>query len=466
MVFALALMAVIPLRFHYDASEFTNVVYHVNCLTSRVPCTNSVFTRFWNDQYHFTRADGAELDAWLGILRKIESAAPAPPPAPFLPNYGSFYPSLRARYQIVTAAVESRTPADFRKRAARFLNQEEALRLSQVLDHFQRRLHPWWVATGREAVDAHIRQVKQRMKTSNLMPLAGQIAGFVEANLEKRDVFIHAIPGPFPDSKEASATVISNHFFVEIMASDKPDDTIWKAMHELTHAFFDSAPAARHLSLMKQFATANEPHSQAFYDFLNEAVATAVQLIVYERQGVKDDDPYHHPYIPRLGRSTMPLVKEAIAGHRTVFDGFTEFYLRAGSAELKEQTSNPHFILSAAAVLASEKNHKAADTFFDRIAPRFFLTEEKEWMLFTDLNAVRLLTYDELAPFTGHIANLDGLTRNRGFAYVVRHSAKGRVFFLAGRDTDALNEVVKQLAKVQSVSSDGLVLSIADSPTR
>ncbi|HMF76473.1 MAG TPA: hypothetical protein VK604_12490, partial [Bryobacteraceae bacterium] len=216
---ALALLASISLHFHYDASEFTNAVYHVSCLTGRVPCTNSVFTRFWNDEFHVTRDDGAQLDAWLEIFRKLESAAPAPASAPLLPNYASYYPSMKLRHSIIAAAVESRSSEDFRRRAAKLTNPSDAARLSQVLQHFQRRLHPWWLATGRHSVKTHIRQVRREMRASELMPLASQVAAFTEANLPTRDIYIHAIPGPFPTSKEAAATVIANHFFVEILAS-------------------------------------------------------------------------------------------------------------------------------------------------------------------------------------------------------------------------------------------------------
>src|SRR6185295_103955 len=107
-------------------------------------------------------------------------------------------------------------------------------------------------------------QVKQRMRKSGLLPLAGQVAEFLNAKLATRDVYIHGIPGPLLTSKEASATVISNHFFVEVLAGDRPDDTIWKAMHELTHAFYDSAPPARHLDLMTQFAASKEAHPEPF----------------------------------------------------------------------------------------------------------------------------------------------------------------------------------------------------------
>ena len=452
---ALALLATLPLTFHYDASEFTNAVYQVSCLTNRVPCTNALFTRFWDTEAQLTPADTTQLDAWLEIFRKIENAAPSPPAAPLLPNYTSYYPSLKARHTIVAAAVESRSPEDFRRRAAKLINAADADRLSQVLGHFQHRLHPWWLATGRHSVETHIRQVRHQMHAASLLPLTTQVAAFLEADLPTRDIYIHAIPAPFPASKNASATVIANHFFVEILPSDKPQDTIWKAMHELTHAFYDSAPAARHLSLMNQFVAAESP--QSFYAFLNEALATAVQLLVYERKGITDNDPYHHPYIPRLGRSTMPLLKDALANNRTLFEGFAGPYVRAGAAELKEETTNPKFVLSATAVLASEKNRKAFDMFFRRLQPNFYLTTEEEWMLFTRLNAVRLLTYDELPPFASEIPNVDSLTKGSAFAYALMRHDKGTVFVLAGRDPGALVEAVKRLAKLPSVPSHGLI---------
>jgi hypothetical protein len=458
---ALALLAIVPLRFHYDASEFTNAVYHVNCLTNRISCTNSVFARFWNDQYHVTREDGAQLDAWLEVMRKLENAAPPPPSAPLLPNYGSFYPSMRARYQVITNAVESRSSADFRRRVSKFLSDADSARLSQVLDHFQRRLHPWWESNGRRTVEVHIRKVKRRMAQSNLLPLASEVARFVGAKSEDRDVYVHAIPGPFLTSKDASATVISNHFFVEVLPADRPDDTVWKAMHELTHAFYDSAPTERHLSLMSQFAASKQPRPEPFYAYLNEAIATSVQLLVYERLGLTDDDPYHHPYIPRLAMSTLPLLRQALSNGGSLYEGFVEPYLLAGAAELKQETNNPQFLLATVGVLASEKNQKASEMFFERFHPRFFLNTEAEWRLFTGLTGVRLMTYDELAPFSGQIENLEGLVRNQGFAYIAARPGKGNVYFLAGRDTEAIVDVVKQLAKTSSVPGEGLIFVVS-----
>src|SRR5262249_24766843 len=51
------LLAMAPLRFHVDASEFSNVAYHVSCLAETIPCTRPVFGTFWRDVLRWTPAD-------------------------------------------------------------------------------------------------------------------------------------------------------------------------------------------------------------------------------------------------------------------------------------------------------------------------------------------------------------------------------------------------------------------------
>src|SRR4051794_12822015 len=52
----------------------------------------------------------------------------------------------------------------------------------------------------------------------------------------------------------------------------------------------------------------------------------------YERKGTKGDDPYHHPYIPRVARSTLSILKDELAKHGTLLDGFVDRYISAGKA--------------------------------------------------------------------------------------------------------------------------------------
>ena len=76
---------------------------------------------------------------------------------------------------------------------------------------------------------------------------------------------------------------MTNHIFVKWIATAHPQAIPSLALHELTHYFYDTATAAKHVSLMQQFAQAEIPYASALYAFLNEALACAVQGLVAER---------------------------------------------------------------------------------------------------------------------------------------------------------------------------------------
>src|SRR5712692_9972695 len=99
----LALLAAAPLHFHFDESEFANAVYHVGCLTDRLACTKTVYTKFWNEKYKLTPEDGARFDEFRKIFEQLEDAAGKIQPAPFLPNYQTHFPPLRVRVRLVAA---------------------------------------------------------------------------------------------------------------------------------------------------------------------------------------------------------------------------------------------------------------------------------------------------------------------------------------------------------------------------
>jgi hypothetical protein len=298
------------------------------------------------------------------------------------------------------------------------------------------------------------------MSQDQMTTLARQVATFVEARLETPDVYVYAIARPDAQSKGATATVVANHFVVEVLPGDRPEDTEWKAMHELTHYFYASAPLSKHLSLMQDFLQTQESAAPPLYTFFNEAVATAVQLLVDERKGIYDDDPYHHPYIPRLARSTLPLLKRALAEGGSAFKGFSKDYIRAGEAKLEDEVSSPKFLLSAVALEASAKNEGAiVGAFFKEFHPTFYCGQSDS-QYFSDVSAVRFLTYDEVPPVAEDFLTNAAQTSHRGFAYAIRRGTEVRTYYLVGRDTDAVIDVVKHLASIESVAAEGLLFVI------
>jgi len=64
LILASAAAPATSLKFHCDAAESANAVYHLACLAGHIPCTQDVFERFWHDTLQWTAADQRELDAW------------------------------------------------------------------------------------------------------------------------------------------------------------------------------------------------------------------------------------------------------------------------------------------------------------------------------------------------------------------------------------------------------------------
>ena len=103
---------------------------------------------------------------------------------------------------------------------------------------------------------------------------------------------------------------------------------------------------------MRQFAEAGDPSGQAFYMYLNETLATAVQILQAERQRQTLDEPYTDPYIPRLAKAVLPILRTALAKRQTLYDGFARPYLAAARAELGDDADGLQFRFSVVALVS------------------------------------------------------------------------------------------------------------------
>jgi hypothetical protein len=464
MILAAALLAA-PLVFHADAGEFANVVYNVACLTHQISCTTEKYERFWKDELHWTPVDERELARWKAIVANVERRAPAATSAPLLPNYLSYYPSLRSRQFMIAAALDAGSPGNFRARAGRVVPAADARALASALSHFQQRLHPWWQRVGRARVGS-VRDV-QRALTSARKDLARRAAAFVHATPDFTDVFMHVVPSPEVSNDEATGTAVRNHFFMELVPPDtvkEPDADVGEmvvsvGLHELTHAFYDSAPVEMHRQLMQQFVDSSEALAPSFYTFLNEAVATAIQEMA-DDEPWSEDGGYRQAYIPRLGHIAVPLIAAAMANGKTISDGFVSAYLRNGREALNGDVDTLRFALSSSALIASDPMQSAVQQFRKAFRPWFTVSTQVEWQTFGELNAVLFLGYDEARKFTSQVPRLDSLRTHRGFAFVTGYKTKSRVLMLAGRDPAAVADVVARLATITAVPPDGAIFTI------
>ncbi len=456
MLLMLAVAAAAPLQFHVDATEFVNAVYHTACVTARINCSRGLYQRFWNEKYKMTPEDRARFDEFGNIFDELESAAAPAPATPFLPNDFTNFPAPRVRQRIVAAALGSKSAAEFRQRAAAFTTPAQAERLSAILRHFQLRLRPWWVTTGRPIVRQRLAGIERRFRTLGIPGLAGEVAGFMETRPDFRNYYLHVVPSPEYDGKEAIGTAASNQFCMEILRQLNPDDFGWVALHEFTHSIYDQAPQDRKDTLMRQFVESGDPSAHPFYMYLNEAMATAAELLLMERKGKKLDDPYSDLYIARLGNAVLPLLRTALAERKTLYEGFTEPYLAAGRNALGEEADRLQFRFSCIALLGDEEMRTA---FLKRLPLRYVVKSQEDWSRFVRLDGILVASYDQI-HFGGDDAEVQGLMRtHRGFVYIRRNGEHMDVFML-GRDKAVVEELGTMWAESRERAREGVIYAI------
>jgi hypothetical protein len=462
-----ASLLVATLAVHADATEFANAVYNVACLAQQVSCTEAKYDNLWKNELQWMPEDQIQLDRWRSIVRATETRAPAPPDSTLLANYQSFYPALRERQSIIAAALEAQSARAFEARVSRMVDPADAVALAAVLRHFQMRLHPWWKRVGRKRV-AGLRAV-ERQFTPAVRDLLRQVASFVQADSRITKVHMHVVPTPDDGDDNANGTVVRNHFFMELVPSDvgnAAQDRAAKmvagvAIHELTHALYDSAPLAMHEAVMRQFVMASDPGGPSMYAFLNEAIATAVTELAMSLSNEREpDDEYRHPYIPRLGRAAAAPLKTALTAGRTMADGFVDDYIRAARGELGEEADSLAFRFAAVAIVASDSMRPAVTAFREAVTPSYGADSRSSWERFGELSAALLLDYDEVRELADRIPDLASLVKRRGFAFLMPYKTRSSVLVIAGRDAAAAADVIEQLQPSGPLPEPGVVVTV------
>ena len=451
----LAVAAALPLHFHFDATEFANTVYQTACVTGRIICSREIYHRFWDEKYHATPEDHAKFQEFGSIFDELESAGPPPGPSPFMPNDFSYVRGLDIRNRWVAAALNAKSPADFRKRAAPFGKPVQAAKLAAILAYFQQRLHPWWVATGQPILNERFAGIERQLRTQHLPELATEVAAFLDTRPASRDYYLHAVPSPEYDGDEGNGTMVLNQFALEVFHRIQPGDLGWVAVHEFTHSVYAQAPQARKDALMQQFVDSGDASAHPLYLYLNEAMATAVELLFAERNGKTIEEPYTELYIPRLAKAALTLLRDALETRRTLYSGFTAPYLAAGRAALGAEADGLQFRYSCVALLADPDVRKA---FLDRLPLRYFVDSRETWDRYSRLDGILILRYDQI-HFGGGDADIQTLMeRNRGLIYIQRRDRD--VVFMLARDNATLDQLGKWWAESKQPAREGLIFTI------
>ncbi len=460
MMLALALLLASPIHLEPDSGLFANTVYHVICLAEQISCSADKFEAFWREELGWSDEDDKALDAVSSTLNRLEDASPDPQPAPVPPNFPGYYPGYRARYALLGSILESGSVSTVVEAAEDTLPPGDAKRLAEAFAHFEARLRPWWEAQDPGRATEYSLEVIARMEGAELGGLANQLGGFLESSLDRAG--LHAIVAPY-GGKGGRATPMEAHVFIEYLPNDTTTDGAWKTLHELVHILYDNGPLRHHQGLVEQFLEAEQAHSMAHYVLLNEAIATASQLIAFERLGVEIDDFYSDPFVPRIARSTEPLLRAALAEGSTLYSGFAEQYMRAADAELDDEVRTPQYMLLGVSLFGAERHPDAAEAYLELIPPRSFATpDESDEALdeFPEVNVVRLLTHGELGSETELFPADSSDTRRRGFVYSPPPTSKKRVYLISGKSEEDLVEAVRNFAELNDVTHSGFLLTL------
>jgi len=377
----------------------------------------------------------------------IGKTAPQAGPFPYVGNTAALQPSLAAQRQVMAALFDASRANDLRQRAG--LSAEDAGRVFSVVEHFRRRLNPWWQSSGRGAVPLDLRRVRAHLRGRDLSRLISDLETFSESDYPVTEIRVHAIPVPVPSADAGNATFAGNHVLIEAIRALDAEDFSALVLHESTHSIYDRSPTSRLTALMDLFAKINTPQASGFYALLNEAHATAAQLLALERldggvgiDATNDHDAYRHAFIPRAGRAALRALKESIAAGSTLYRGFVPSYIRA------------------VALLPAEKTGDASSTFHAELQP-INVVGADSWRRYSRLDVVFLITHaDVVEAFASSFPDIALLTSTRGFAYRGSRTEQGSVIILSGVDAPAVSDVIKALARLPSLPETGLLLKL------
>ena len=454
------------IRLHVDVDERINAVYHVACLGLAIGCSRERFERLWHERLEWTDADQAALDDWRRVVNEAAGRGTdegMPETLTLFPNSPALVPEAVRRERIVAAPFES---GDLTESARGLLSPEDVGLMTSAHDHFERRLAAWWQAEGRQSAEARARRMEEHLNREVFEDLTTQIVGFLEAAPPSRDLYFHAIASPEPDSEQGGATVLANHFMMEMIDGLTAAEMVAIAFHELTHYLYQSMGAEAHLNVIEQFMASEQLTAPGLYAHFNEAIATAAQILFLERLG--DDDAaehgYDHHYILPLGLATAPLLRDGIARGTPLRSGFVMRYATAGLAALGHKAFEPGFRLSPIAVVTPEADgqrlYAAYMAAFSPVGGFGHFNDITEVEQFSNQNVVQLARYDDLEILGYDIPALSTLQQGRGFGYALPRSPVARIYVLAGRDLQAVLDIVKMMSGLPALPAEGVFIQL------
>lgn len=443
------------------ASEHSQAVYHLACLSGERPCTRGVFERFWTEYLPPDSGDVRHLRAWHEALRRIHDTAGPGDATPYLSNTDSLYPGKREQLRVIEALLDSGSSADFSRRSR--LDAAAVAQLWQAVAHVRRRLARHWRARGRVLAERFLPASQRQLREPRWIRLAGEMADFISAGQPAREIKVQLIPSPALDDT-AKASFVGRHLLLEVNERAKSELVVSVALHELTHHLYDSVPAAKQIERMEMFRQAGLTHGAAFYGLLNEALAVAAQGVLTSRLAAtahpkQDGDEYRHAYISRAGRVTGPLLAERLSRGEVFDASFVDAYIQRLTKELAGDITNPRLLFFSAAFLPTGEANKAAEYLRGEIQPGAWI-QSGEFQRHSDLPLIFLGLSEQNRHLWESFPELEALDGARGYVFARTSPGARPVVIVGGRDSAALVQVATALMGLPSLPDRGAAVRL------
>lgn len=409
----------VPIRFHFVGSEMANLTFQLDAMAGLTEAGGEAYRALWRRELRWDREDDWQLERWKGIRQRQRAARSAtgntPPAVAWPPNYSGYYgQELGLDQEVRIAGLQAGSVKDYGRRLRRRLEKREADGLVSVVKHFRPRFGGFWQAEGQGLVRPKARRFETLAREQGIAALADQLAAFTEAELgPRREAWFYLIAHPTRFGKATVATMLRNHAPVELLDAETPEERLGVIVHELVHHFYDRAPLARHLGLIAEFQAAEPGWRMAAYSYLNEAVATAAQVLVerrlrtdagFVRWAASPRNVYAQPWVAALGVAAYPLLERCLGGGCGLFTGFTGRYLAAAEQALGERVAHPHFLLASRIVLTGGDDLRGASRLFrERVPSIMHATGWDQLARFPGLPVVVLAREGEQAPMLERI---------------------------------------------------------------
>lgn len=315
-------------RLVFHAAPLPNLVYQLDCMAGRHPCSRAAYQALWSEELGWTEEDDRLLadfrdlrDRYQGRMEPRATSSLAPAPLP-LPRTDQQMP-----VKLAIAGLLARTPEEHVAELGLLTSMADARRVQSIVDHFRPRFDAYWATRGRALCERSAEALAGVFERDDLEAYIERVAHFYEADLPEGTVLdFHLVARP-PHPSVNAARQLGSHAVVEVLEDKSPEERAPTVVHELFHYFYASASDDRLASLTSRFVGTDDALAVPSHALLDEALATALGTAATQRrldpEGfaralARPGGLYQESTIDRVAKAVLPVVEARMSRGETL----------------------------------------------------------------------------------------------------------------------------------------------------